>query len=232
MYEFLTGPMMWAASLICVIGLAFQAYKLIKITGKKNREYYPALQKEKDAQTKARCKRIFSYSRFREWSISLRGTIIYNNPFLLLLTTVFHVCLIVTPVFLTAHNDILFDSWGFSLPGLPDKTTHIMTVIFLICAAIFLLRRIAVPEVRAVTTLYDYILLIITAAPFITGYLAYNQLMDYEIIMIIHIISGEVLLAALGVTKLGHMIFFLFSRFLIGSEYSFIGGVRAWRSQR
>jgi nitrate reductase gamma subunit len=46
--------------------------------------------------------------------------------------------------------------------------------------------------------------------------------------MIVHIVSGELMLMLIPFTKLGHMIYFFFYRLLIGSEYSFGQGKRAW----
>jgi hypothetical protein len=46
--------------------------------------------------------------------------------------------------------------------------------------------------------------------------------------MILHILAGEVMLMAIPFTKLGHMLFFFFYRFFIGSEYSFVRGTRSW----
>jgi hypothetical protein len=46
--------------------------------------------------------------------------------------------------------------------------------------------------------------------------------------MALHILSGEAMLITLPFTKLGHMLFFFLYRFLIGNEYSFAKGARAW----
>jgi hypothetical protein len=46
--------------------------------------------------------------------------------------------------------------------------------------------------------------------------------------MTIHILSGVAMLIMIPFTKLGHMLFFFLYRFLIGSEYSFARGARAW----
>jgi nitrate reductase gamma subunit len=97
-----------------------------------------------------------------------------------------------------------------------------------ICVAFFIIRRLFLARVRAISTIYDYIVLLIAVAPFLTGYLAYHQWFDYHTVIILHILSGELMLITIPFTKLGHMLFFFLYRFLIGSEYSFTRGSRTW----
>ncbi|OHD68107.1 MAG: hypothetical protein A2W19_01800 [Spirochaetes bacterium RBG_16_49_21] len=224
MYDFIRGPMLWISFIVFMCGLVFQFYKIFSITGKKEA---PSLIR-KDANNKGLAK-LKKYLNKALSSVALKGTILGTQPFVALLSFIFHVCIIATPLFLLAHNILLFESWRFRLFSLSESTTDIMTVVFLACAALFLIRRIFIPTVRAVSGIYDYLLLLVAAAPFITGFLAYHQLVDYETIIIIHIISGELMLIAVGLTKLGHMIFFFFVRLHIGSEYSFRGGSRSWQ---
>lgn len=228
MYEFVRGPMMWIAFAICILGLVYQAYRLIRLTRRKEEIYYTS--ESKSSSVSEKLLKFFKglLRGIRNWPVAVKGTVIGLQPLLAVLTFVFHVCLIVTPLFLMAHNILLFESWQWNLPSLSEFATDILTIVFLICAAVFIVRRIFVPRVRAVSTLWDYLLLLITLAPFLTGYLAYHQLIEYETIIIIHILAGELMLIAMGVTKLGHMIFFFFVRLLIGSEYSFRGGTRTW----
>ncbi len=144
------------------------------------------------------------------------------------MTSVFHVFLISVPIFLLGHNILLDQSWGLSLWSLPESITDILTVVVLICVAFFLARRLFLARVRAITTTYDYVILLIAAAPFLTGYFAYHQWFNYDTVMTLHILAGEVMLITIPFTKLGHMLFFFLYRFLIGSEYSFAKGARAW----
>jgi nitrate reductase gamma subunit len=89
-------------------------------------------------------------------------------------------------------------------------------------------RRIVAPEVKIVTTAYDYVLLAIALAPFITGYLAYHQWFHYKTMLILHVLSGEVMLVAIPFTKLSHMFLFFFTRAHIGSEFGQRRGAVTW----
>ena len=74
------------------------------------------------------------------------------------------------------------------------------------------------------------LVLLITAAPFLTGFMAYHQWGDYKTIVTIHVLAGQLMLVAIPFTKVGHMVFFFFVRTLFGSEFSMWRGRRTWSS--
>ena len=111
---------------------------------------------------------------------------------------------------------------------MPNLWADAMSVL-LIGAIIYLaVRRIVRSEVRILTGAWDYILLGITALPFLTGFLAYHQFGPYEPMMIAHVIAGELLLILIPFTKLSHMILFFFTRAFIGFEMGGRRGARSW----
>lgn len=211
-YEFVRGPLLWV-SLIVFIGGSL--YRFISMY---------ALAKKKDAL-------IFTYWSWKyalrsilHWIIPFASTNMRARPVMTIMTFLFHIGLFVAPIFLTAHLVLLDESWGISWPALPDLAADIITLVVIAGAAFFLARRKLLPEVKYVTSESDYAILAIVAAPFITGFLAYHQLIvDYKILLILHILAGEIMLAAIPFTRLSHMIFFPFTRGYMGSEF---GGVR------
>ena len=211
--------MISVAFVIFILGLIFQLFQFFKLKKKKEWVYPPSpitSEKKTAAQWVAFC------------LASLNGTLWKTDPLMMMMTSVFHVFLISVPIFLLGHNIVLDQSWGLSLWSLPESITDILTVVVVICAAFFLARRLFLARVRAITTTYDYVILLIAAAPFLTGYFAYHQWFNYDTVMTLHILAGEVMLITIPFTKLGHMLFFFLYRFLIGSEYSFAKGARAW----
>jgi nitrate reductase gamma subunit len=115
---------------------------------------------------------------------------------------------------------IIYNSWGIRWWTLPETVADIMTLVVIACSFFFLLRRLMAPEVRFVTFASDYLLLAIAAAPFLTGFLAFHQLFfDYRSVVILHILSGEVMLIAIPFTRLSHMLFFWLTRAHTGSEF-------------
>jgi len=212
MYDLIGGQLVSASFIIFVFGLLYQGSQFFKLTKKKEWILPPLAGAEKP----------FFALTSRQW------TLWKTDPLMMIATSVFHVCLILAPIFLLGHNILLDQSWGVSLGHLPESFTDGLTIAVLICASFFLMRRLFLARVRSITSLYDYVVLLIAVAPFLTGFLAYHQWFDYHIIMILHILAGELMLITIPFTKLGHMLFFFLYRFLIGSEYSFTRGSRTW----
>jgi nitrate reductase gamma subunit len=124
---------------------------------------------------------------------------------------------------LVAHVTLVDESWNLSWWTLPNGATEVMTLIVIVSCVFFLVRRLVNPEVKFVTSAADYIILGIVAAPFVTGFLVYYQWFGYQIFLILHILSGEVMLVAIPFTRLSHMLFAPLTRAYMGSEF---GGVR------
>ena len=219
MVDFIRGQLISIALIIFVLGLIFQLIQFFKLT-KKKEWLYPPLEIKSEKKSAGQWVSVcFS---------SLNGTLWKTDPLVTIATSVFHVFLVGVPIFLFGHNLLLDQSWALRLWSLPESMTDVFTLVVLICLAFFLARRLFLARVRAITTLYDYVVLLIVAAPFLTGYFAYHQWFHYETMMTIHILAGEVMLITIPFTKLGHMLFFFLYRFFIGNEYSFAKGARAW----
>jgi nitrate reductase gamma subunit len=132
---------------------------------------------------------------------------------------VMHIGLIATPLFLLGHNLLLQERWGVSGWSMPEPMADAMTVAVLISIALLALRRIALPEVRIITNAYDYLMLAVAAAPFVTGLLARYAYAHSEPWLVVHILSGEFFLVAIPLTKLSHFVLFFATRAQIGMDY-------------
>ena len=151
-----------------------------------------------------------------------------RHPFFTIVTFAFHICLVLTPLFLLAHVTLIDESWNLSWWSLPEGAAAIMTLIVIACCLFFLVRRLSSPEVQYVTSASDYWILAIVAAPFITGFLAYYQWFDYQTTAVLHILSGEIMLVAIPFTRLSHMLFAPLTRAYMGSEFGGVRHARDW----
>ena len=211
LYNFVSGPLVWLAFIIFIGGCLYRLISLMVLVHKKEK---------------------FIYS-YMSWKYSLRSIVRWSTPFatenmrrhpaMTIVAYVFHVCLILTPIFLLAHVTLVDESWDLSWWTLPDTLAAIMTLLVIGACVFFLVRRLVNPEVQYVTSASDYILLTIVAAPFITGFLVYYQWFGYQTLLILHILSGEIMLVAIPFTRLSHMLFAPLTRAYMGSEF---GGVR------
>jgi nitrate reductase gamma subunit len=211
MYEFVTGPLAWLSFAIFFIGLIVRIVLYIKgLDWKMDRVTY----RENVSYGIKGALRSILFWLFPYGSHSWR-----NNPWFTLWVFVMHFGLLFTPIFLLGHNVLLKERWGISLWTLPEAVADGLTVIVIVSVLFLILRRIALPEVRLITTLYDYLLLAIAVAPFITGFLAYHRAPDYYSWLIAHILCGEIFLIAIPLTKLSHFILFFLSRAQLGMDY-------------
>jgi nitrate reductase gamma subunit len=220
-YNFLKGPMIWISFIIFILGTAYQVYRLSSLMQEKTSiKLKPGpgnIIKSKPSATGKDTTVKEKKNWFRWIKLSIAGT----NPFMMILTTVFHLLLILLPFFVLGHNILLDNAFGISMISLPENVSDTLTLIMIGCAAIFLYRRMFSDRVKAITDTGDYIFLAIAAVPFITGYLAYHQIFEnYTIVIVIHILAGELMLISIPFTKFIHMIYLVIVRFTVQSEYS------------
>lgn len=166
------------------------------------------------------------------WLIPFGSEGMKNHPFVTLAYFSLHITLFAMPVFISSHIFFWRQPTQAGLWLISDRIADIMTVIFVASILFIVIRRAVAPEVRIVTTVGDYLLLVLVAAMFLTGYLAYHRWIalgiNYKNILILHILLGELLMILIPFTKLGHMILFFFTRAIIGVEFGARRGSRAW----
>ena len=215
-YRFLAGPALWAAILVFLGGLALRL------------GYLYWLSRRKDPVIYNHASFVWGFKSILFWlvpwaTVSMRSQPVFSGSAFL-----FHICLLAVPLFLNAHNILWDEAFGTSLWSLPDAWADGMTLAFLATAAFMMVRRIVRPEVRILTSAWDYTLIVLTALPFLTGFLAYHQLGPYEVMLLLHIALAEVLLIVIPFSKLAHMLLFFFTRAFIGFELGARRGSRSW----
>jgi nitrate reductase gamma subunit len=211
MYDFVTGPLVWIAFLTFFFGLIARAVWYVKgLNWQMDRvAYRPHMRHGIKGAARSIFFWLFPYGT-HSWR---------QNPVFTFLVFIFHIGLLVTPVFLLGHNILLKTSWGFSLPTISETAADVLTFAVIVSALFLVLRRIALTEVRIITNAYDYLLVAIAVAPFVTGLLARYQVADYHFWLIAHILSGEILLIAIPLTKLSHFVLFFMTRAQLGMDY-------------
>jgi nitrate reductase gamma subunit len=231
LYDIVRGPLFILAWAIFVLGFAWRIFQFSRLTRKIQNAPLAAMstplpsaedQRFLDAG-KTGLGRV--WSRLRRWE---RKTVFSTNPVMSRVSMLFHVLLLLVPLLLPAHNILFRQTFHVALPTLPEPLMDVLTVVLLAFGAFFMVRRIVFPRVRALTTVRDYLVLLLVAAPFVTAYMAYHQWLDYRTVLVIHMLLGEICIAAIPLTKLGHMPFLIFARFFNAGEYAWKPGNRRW----
>jgi len=212
MYDFLTGPMFWLSLGICLIGMLVRFVLYFRgLNWQMDRVAYKAYPAQ---GLKGALKSIV------KWLIPFGTHSWRKQPFMTVIFFGFHIGAVLVPLFLLAHNLFLEEKIGFSLITLNPLLADGLTWGVVVSALFLALRRIALPEVRILTTSYDYFILLISVAPFITGLLARYEVGNYSFWLMLHILCGEALLIAIPFTKLSHIVLFFASRAQLGMDYA------------
>lgn len=211
-YSFVEGPLLWTAFLIFIIGSLMRAALFFFVSRKNDRVVYQYFSWK------------YVFATMGRWLLPINRDIV-KNPFFAIAGYIFHICLIAIPIWFSGHITIWEESrfeWSWS--PLPDGLIDWMTLIFLAIAVFFFLRRIISSDIRLISAISDYLLLIVTALPFMTGYFLTHGTLDSigflgDNMTIIHMLSGELMLVLIPFTKLSHFILFFFSRGATGIEF-------------
>jgi nitrate reductase gamma subunit len=215
MYEFARGPLVWIAFLILMLGGLYRLIWMIRFA-KKDKVVLPYMSLKHGLRS------------VLHWTVPFGARNMRLRPFFTILSFLFHVCLLATPIFVLGHTISWKESWGINLWSLPEGLTNTMTIIVVLAVFFFALRRIAAPAVRYVTYWSDYLLLAVVVAPFATGLLAYYQVFEYKTVITIHIFTGAIWLAVIPFTRIVHMLFYPFTRAYMGSEFGHVRFSKDW----
>jgi nitrate reductase gamma subunit len=213
---FVSGPMAWIAFIVFIGGCLFRLIHMLWLVRRKESFIFSYISLK------------YALRSIGNWLIPFGPVNMRNHPVLTTVTFLFHICLILTPIFLLSHIALWDEAWNIRYWALPDALADVMTLIVIASCVFFWIRRQKQPEVRFLTSTSDYIILIIVAAPFVTGFIAYHQWFQYPFFMILHIVSGEIMLMAIPFTRLVHMLFAPFTRAYTGSEFGGVRYVKDW----
>ena len=132
----------------------------------------------------------------------------------------FHIGVVLCPLFLAGHMVFMEDALGFSFPSLPVAVGDVFAILGFGGGILLLLRRIALPQVRFLTDRKDIAILALCLITLATGLIARFDLFAYDFMLGLHMLSGEIILVLAPFTKLSHMALFFASRAQLGIDYA------------
>jgi len=183
--SFIEGPLLWIVFLVFIIGIiariVFFFFEIIKSS------------RDKDYRLR------YSFATFGRSLLPFHNAVI-KKPIYAIVRYVFHICLIAVPIWLSGHI-ALWEESRFELTwrSLPDAWADWMTLLLLGLVIYFLIRRIVAKDIRFNSSIPDYVIIILTALPFVTGYfLTHGSLESIAFVgnnmWTIHIVSGEAMI--------------------------------------
>jgi nitrate reductase gamma subunit len=199
---FARGPLFTAAFLVMVLGLgrllALQTYTQFMQKGARLR--------------KVRWNRVARDAL--SWLLPvvhlIRGTILMSASSFL-----FHVGVVLVPIFLADHVLLWERSLHVELPMMGKGVADVLTVVTITCGLVLLVVRLLSRPARETSRTTDYWTLLLVIAPFVTGFLGAHPRFDplpYRATMLLHFLSADLLLLVAPFSKLAHMVLYPFDR--------------------
>ena len=208
--DFLTwvrGPALSWALAICAFGILLRFFEILGL-GRKKDLFIP-----RDMTPGSGWKTILSRS------VPPAG-MVARSPSTYIAGYVFHVGLFVSFFLFAPHIELVRGTLGLSWPALPSALVDALAVASILALAVLLGSRLTDPVKRFLSGFQDYLAWAVTLLPLLTGYLAFHHLLlEYTLMLAIHILSVELLLVVLPFTKLFHTFSLFLSRWYNGDAF-------------
>jgi nitrate reductase gamma subunit len=170
------------------------------------------------------------------WNQVLRQTVGWLFPFGRLwrqravystISFLFHIGLLLVPLFLAAHLLLLRRSMGFAWPALPPSLSNWLTLLTIGTAFGLFFGRVFYRTCRVLSRPQDYFWPLLLAVPFVTGYACANLAMApgaYQTSMLLHVYSADWIMAMIPFTKVAHCVLAPLSQTVTAVSWKFVPG--------
>ena len=210
--DFARGPLFRLSFIIMILGLirifildVYNAIKAYKRAGDKRLAWGDAIIKT------------------LRWIFPIRSAFT-RRPIYSVVSILFHIGLILVPIFLLAHIQLWKSGIGISWWSLPNNWADMLTLMTIAGALALFLGRIGNKGARMLSRKQDYLWPLLLILPFISGYFCANTVLSpqaYQFTMLIHVLSGELILSLLPFTKIAHCVLVPLSQFIIALAWKF-----------
>jgi nitrate reductase gamma subunit len=126
-----------------------------------------------------------------------------------LTSMLFHIAILIVPIFLGGHVALWARGVGISWPTIPNGVADVLTIVAIVTAMALVIQRVAARATRSLSRFQDYALPLVIALPFATGFLLMHPAVNpfsFQATFFVHIMSGNVVFVLIPLTKLSHMI--------------------------
>lgn len=190
------GPLFWTA-------LAFMLFGLLRHLGLTLWEGARAYRRAGDKDIPTRTVLVSTL----KWLVPVDRM---ANRWLYSLTTfVFHLGVILVPLFLAGHIELVRESVGVAWPAFPNPVATALTLALLATAVAVTVLRVGARDSRALSRFQDYALPLFIAVPFASGFLVMHPAWNpfaRDPTLLVHVLSADLLIFLVPLTKLSHMI--------------------------
>ncbi len=214
--DFAEGPLFKITFLFMVLGLArLVVLSIVDIVRMR-------------ARTADKGARFFRLTRRTlKWLNPLRYIARQDRPLYTILSFVFHVGLIVLPIFLLGHVTLWKEGLGFGWWVLPAQVADILALVTIATGLLLIVLRVTNAGSRHLSTGQDWLLTPLCVVVFLSGYLSSHLgylPVDYLWLRLIHVLSAELLFVLMPLTKLAHAVLLPFTQYIYDLGWRFVPG--------
>jgi nitrate reductase gamma subunit len=210
---FTRGPLFQIALLFFIAGMVYRLVRVIFL-GWKRDKVPPKGSKAKGVATSF-LKGILIWP-FIPW---VKNTF-KKNPVIYIAGGLFHLGLFVVVILGTAHMLVWKSLLGFGWPTLSLPIVDWMAAISIISLVILFINRLINPVLKLISGPSEWANLLFVFLPMVTGYIMTHHLwFRYEVLFSLHMISVDLLLIWIPVSRISHFIFYFFSKTIHGADF-------------
>lgn len=210
---FARGPLFKVALLFFIAGMAYRLVRVLFLGYSPDK--VPSRGSKLGGALKSYLKGIIAWP-FIPW---VKNTF-KKNPLIYIAGGLFHLGLFVILVLGTAHMLVWKSLLGISWPTLPLPIVDWMAAVTIIAMVILFINRLINPVLKLISGPAEYLNLLIVFLPMVTGYIMTHHLwFPYEVLYSLHMLSVDLLLIWIPLSRISHFMFYFFSKAIHGADF-------------
>jgi len=162
-------------------------------------------------------------SRTIEWLFPVKR-IGRQRPIYSIFSILFHVGLLLVPIFLFAHVQLWKSGVGLSWPTLPYSWAYWLTISTIVFAVFLLVGRIFNKTSSFLSRKQDFLWPLLLLIPFVTGFVCAHLSVspgNYQLFMLMHILAADLIFILIPFTKIAHCVLMPLSQIVCTLAWKF-----------
>ena len=143
-----------------------------------------------------------------------------RNPIIYMAGGLFHLGLFVVLFLGTAHMLVWKSLLGFGWPTLPMPIVDWLAAGAIVAMIALFVNRLVNPVLKLISGPAEWLNLLFVFLPMVTGYIMTHHLwFRYEVLFSLHMLTVDVLLIWIPLSRISHFMFYFFSKAIHGADF-------------